>query len=1116
MGTKKDFRVKTGLVVENGDVTLASDHSVKAGIFDTNIAAAGVTLTGTTLAADGSDTNIDINLTPKGSGEVNITKVDINAGTLGGITIDGNWTAASQTCANLGTVSAATSISSTAFVGAIDGALGGTTPAAAVVTTLNATGATTLDGAVTLGNATGDDITNTGRWVGDFVPKTGSSIDLGTSSLQFAEAHIDTGHIDALTVSGTSTLSSVDINAGTIDATDIGQSTARSGAFTTLSATGAVTVGVDGTGTDVTFHSATSGDYMLWDTSAKQLKIVGTASSVALDVDTGDFTVGAYGLTNAGAATIASMAGNWTNAGRTVADAGILTTVDINGGTVDGATIGANSATTGKFTTTLSTTHSRVGGTARETNSLLQVNGPALSGSDAATSMNYAEARIHTDIGNDDVNGTTYNGLGNAMILDNAENIHVGQGVVYTQGRSGTGNSWAVGRQSNRAGAGSNVFHIGYIAKDFDNIAGSAQDPLVTAQYMMTLDTSGTAKFLGDIILDDGGSLKEAAGTAALTFDGSGHITKIGQSTHTNGYVLKLSGGNAVWAASASGADGMGSGFVLEDGDGTEVTIDEDKEVKFIDGDGLEINWTDTDNGTDVDPYDLTFSLDIDGMTDIGAAVATGDLLIIDDGANGTNRKTTVDRIATLFAGTGISASSASMNVDAAQTAATSSMTSSTSRTITTPLLSIESTTASKPVVQIKNTTNDQTGSELRFVMDKGAAGAVNDVSGAITFYSDDAGQTNQAFGKIQTKTTAATAGSETGEIGLSVATSTSGALAEVLVITGGAAAATSTVDVKGHLIVRGTTTTVNSTTIDVADININLGNGIGDDAAVDGGGITLESSDSNKTFNWVDSTDAWTSSEHMNLLSGKAFKIAGTSVLNATTLGSDVVASSLTSVGTLTTLTVDNILINGTTIGHTGDTDIMTLGSASLTLANNVDFNVAKAGGLQIAGTAVTSTAAELNYNDTGSAVGTVVASKTLTVDASRDVATIRNLTSDGTVQGATLSADAVAIIDTGRGSGTTITGATSLMNIAKATYRAAKVLYHIKKDSAADTDAGEILITYNGTNAFLTHYAEISTGAVVGTWDATVSGANIEVRFTPTADGAHTYSLCTTQLIT
>jgi len=40
-------------------------------------------------------------------------------------------------------------------------------------------------------------------------------------------------------------------------------------------------------------------------------------------------------------------------------------------------------------------------------------------------------------------------------------------------------------------------------------------------------------------------------------------------------------------------------------------------------------------------------NLDIDGATDIGEAIANGDLLIIDNGADGTNRKTTVDRLKT-------------------------------------------------------------------------------------------------------------------------------------------------------------------------------------------------------------------------------------------------------------------------------------------------------------------------------------------------------------------------------------------------------------------------------------------------------------------------------------
>ena len=45
----------------------------------------------------------------------------------------------------------------------------------------------------------------------------------------------------------------------------------------------------------------------------------------------------------------------------------------------------------------------------------------------------------------------------------------------------------------------------------------------------------------------------------------------------------------------------MGDGFVIEDGDGTEVTITENKEVKFVEGTGIDINWTDTSNGSDGD-----------------------------------------------------------------------------------------------------------------------------------------------------------------------------------------------------------------------------------------------------------------------------------------------------------------------------------------------------------------------------------------------------------------------------------------------------------------------------------------------------------------------------------
>tara|TARA_R100000322_G_scaffold18053_3_gene10576 strand:+ start:442 stop:1488 length:1047 start_codon:yes stop_codon:yes gene_type:complete len=106
---------------------------------------------------------------------------------------------------------------------------------------------------------------------------------------------------------------------------------------------------------------------------------------------------------------------------------------------------------------------------------------------------------------------------------------------------------------------------------------------------------------------------------------------------------------------------------------------------------------------------------------------------------------------------------------------------------------------------------------------------------------------------------------------------------------------------ITGNLTVNGTTTTVNSTTMSVDDKNLELGaTSSPSDSGASGGGITLKGS-TDKTFNWIDSTDSWTSSENLELATGKVFRIDGVSVVSKTGLGSTVVASSLTSVGTLT-----------------------------------------------------------------------------------------------------------------------------------------------------------------------------------------------------------------------
>jgi hypothetical protein len=107
---------------------------------------------------------------------------------------------------------------------------------------------------------------------------------------------------------------------------------------------------------------------------------------------------------------------------------------------------------------------------------------------------------------------------------------------------------------------------------------------------------------------------------------------------------------------------------------------------------------------------------------------------------------------------------------------------------------------------------------------------------------------------------------------------------------------------VTNNLTVNGTTTTINTTTLQVEDKNIELAVvTTPTDVLADGGGITLKG-DTDHTIVWTDSTDSWDFSEHVNIASGKEFQIAGTKVLDATSLGTAVVSSSLTSVGTIAT----------------------------------------------------------------------------------------------------------------------------------------------------------------------------------------------------------------------
>jgi hypothetical protein len=156
--------------------------------------------------------------------------------------------------------------------------------------------------------------------------------------------------------------------------------------------------------------------------------------------------------------------------------------------------------------------------------------------------------------------------------------------------------------------------------------------------------------------------------------------------------------------------------------------------------------------------------------------------------------------------------------------------------------------------------------------------------------------------------------------------------------LTGDATAVNLTIS--GNLTVNGTTTNLNSTNLVVEDKNIILADvETPTDTTADGGGITLKGT-TDKTFNWVDSTDAWTSSEHINLASGKTLKYNGTDLVAAQSGNSGkylTTDGTSTSWGTVTgysapTLGSTSIASGATVTTIEGLTDIVLNGPGSVT----------------------------------------------------------------------------------------------------------------------------------------------------------------------------------------
>ena len=400
-------------------------------------------------------------------------------------------------------------------------------------------------------------------------------------------------------------------------------------------------------------------------------------------------------------------------------------------------------------------------------------------------------------------------------------------------------------------------------------------------------------------------------------------------------------------------------------------------------------------------------AIDIDGATDIGADLVDADLLIVDDGAGGTNRKTAMSRVKEYVLGGGAGANFVNLQATGITTTVqlqTTDINVSAGATVTGALdvdgganvaggLTVTGgLTANSAIVsdltdgrvllagtggEIEDSGNlTFSGSALgvtgtvtasglidanggvaattaavedltdgRVVL-AGAGGELED-SGNLTFDGSALGVTGNvtASGTVQaaqvTATSAATLASAAvqdltdgrvvlagsgGELGddagltygdndlrvtgginaSGIASATqfaTGAAGSAIVVTSDTITGPSsitldpaalndnsgTVFILGDLQVKGTTTQVDSTTVSVADLAIEVAKGAANDAAANGAGFTVDSGDGDKTFHFEALGDNFGSSENLNLASGKVLKVNNTEILSASALSSTV-----------------------------------------------------------------------------------------------------------------------------------------------------------------------------------------------------------------------------------
>ena len=169
------------------------------------------------------------------------------------------------------------------------------------------------------------------------------------------------------------------------------------------------------------------------------------------------------------------------------------------------------------------------------------------------------------------------------------------------------------------------------------------------ASEKMSLSSAGLLTIADDLMIKDGGTIGVASTNDAITISSAGIVTLKDDLVIKDGGTIGVTSAATAMTISAAGIVTFVDDIVIKDG-GTIGTSTTPAALTVASGGGVTFSAAPVFPNGSIDLADL----DIDGGTDIGEAIVDADLFVIDNGAGGTNRKTTAARVKTYIGAIGM------------------------------------------------------------------------------------------------------------------------------------------------------------------------------------------------------------------------------------------------------------------------------------------------------------------------------------------------------------------------------------------------------------------------------------------------------------------------------